>query len=357
MATSDSLGPGRRGIWREGDFTASVDSLMHTYAEAGAPGAAVLVARQGEPLSMKGYGLADLETERPVTPTTNFRLASLTKQFTAASILLLRKEGLLALEDPLVMYVPELPAYAHRATVKQLLQHVSGLPDYEDYLKVTDLVPVREHEVPFMIADEESLYFPSGSGYSYSNTGYALLGVVAERAAGLPFPEVLRGRIFARIGMNASLAYVQNGPPVSERAYGYSRAKVFREWKRTDQSMTSAVLGDGGIYCSVRDWLQWDRALNQYTLLDSLTLEEAFTPGVLSGGSATKYGYGWYTERHRGLRMLAHSGGTMGFSHFMVRFPDDRFTVVVLTNRDRTEVAQLVLRIVDLFLAETAVPA
>ena len=346
-----------RGVWREVDLTASVDSLMAEYSAPDGPGAAVLVARHGEPLVMKGYGLAELETGRCVTEATNFRLASLTKQFSATAILLLREEGLLSLEDPIVRYLPELPGYAHRVTVRQLLQHLSGLPDYEEYLKITHLVPVREHEVPFMIRDADSLLAPEGTAYHYSNTGYALLGVIAERAAGLPYPEVLRSRIFAPLGMTGSIAYVPDGPPVRERAYGYSRAKVFRKWKRTDQSMTSAVLGDGGIYSSVLDWFQWERALNARLLLDSLAQEEASTPGTLVDGSRTEYGYGWMIKSHRGLRAVAHSGGTMGFTHFMVRFPDDQFTVVILTNRDQTSVVSLVFRIVDLYLAGTVLPS
>ena len=353
---TDSTQQNLRGVWRDGDFTAGVDSIMADYAVLDGPGAAVLVARHGEPLVLKGYGLAEVETGRAVTPTSNFRLASLTKQFNATTILVLRKEGLLSLDEPIVRYLPELPAYANRVTVKQPLQHISGLPDYEDYLRITHLVPVREHEVPFMIADADSLLSPEGTTYHYSNTGYALLGVIAERAAGLPYPEVLRTRIFAPVGMNGSIAYVTDGPPVRERAYGYSRAKVLRKWKRTDQSMTSAVLGDGGIYSSVRDWLQWDRALNSHVLLDSLTHEEAFTPGTFLDGSRTKYGYGWMIESYRGLRALAHSGGTMGFTHFMVRFPEDQFTVVVLTNRDQVSVVALVFRIVDLYLAATLPP-
>ncbi len=354
---TDSTQHNLRGVWREEDLAGGVDSIMAEYAALDGPGAAVLVARQGEPLVMKGYGLAELETARAVTPTTNFRLASLTKQFTATAILILRGEGLLSLDDPIVRYLPELPAYANNVTVQQLLQHISGLPDYEDYLRITHLVPVREREVPFMIADAESLLAREGTTYHYSNTGYALLGVIAERAAGLPFPEVLRTRIFAPAGMDGSIAYVAEGPPVRERAYGYSRAQVLRKWKRTDQSMTSAVLGDGGIYSSVRDVLQWDRAWNSCLLLDSLTQEEAYTPGTLVDGSRTKYGYGWMIEHYRGLRAVAHSGGTMGFTHFMVRFPEDQFTVVILSNRDQTSVVPLVFRIVDLYLAGTTPPA
>ena len=354
---TDSSEQNLRAIWREEDRTAAVDSIMAEYAAPESPGAAVLVARHGTPLVMKGYGLAELETGRPVTPATNFRLASLTKQFNATTILILNAEGLLSLDDPIVRYLPELPGYAHHVTVRQLLQHISGLPDYEDYLRITHLVPVREYDVPFMIQDAESLLTPEGSAYHYSNTGYALLGVIAERAAGLPYPEVLRTRIFAPLGMDGSIAYVPGGPPVRERAYGYSRARVLRTWKRTDQSMTSAVLGDGGIYSSVHDWLQWDRALNTNRLLDSLTQQEAFTPGTLIDGSRTRYGYGWMIESHRGLRAVAHSGGTMGFTHFMIRFPEDQFTVVVLTNRDQTSVVSLVFRIVDLYLEDTVPPA
>ena len=259
---TDSSQQNLRGVWRTGNLTARVDSIMADYAARTALVPRCWLRGSGEPLVLKGYGLAELETGRPVTPTTNFRLASLTKQFNATAILILRREGLLSLDDPIVRYLPELPAYANRVTVKQLLQHISGLPDYEDYLRITHLVPVRERDVPFMIADAESLLSPEGTTYHYSNTGYALLGVIAERAAGLPYPEVLRTRIFGPAGMSGSIAFVPDGPPVRERAYGYSRAQVLRTWKRTDQSMTSAVLGDGGIYSSVRDWLQWDRALN-----------------------------------------------------------------------------------------------
>ncbi len=354
---TDSTRQNLRAVWREGERTEAVDSIMAEYAALDGPGAAVLVARHGEPLVMKGYGLAELEAARAVTPATNFRLASLTKQFTAATILMLRGEGLLSLDDAIVRYLPELPTFANNVTVRQLLQHISGLPDYEDYLRITHLVPVREREIPYMIADAESLLAPEGTTYHYSNTGYALLGVIAERAAGLPFPEVLRTRIFAPAGMDGTIAYVADGPPVRERAYGYSRARVLRSWKRTDQSMTSAVLGDGGIYASVRDWLQWDRAWNNFLFLDSLTQEEAFTPGMLVDGSRTTYGYGWMIERYRGLRAVAHSGGTMGFTHFMVRFPEDQFTVVILSNRDGTSVVPLAFRIVDLYLAGTLPPA
>jgi CubicO group peptidase (beta-lactamase class C family) len=321
------------------------------------PGAAVLVALHGRPLLMKGYGLADLETGRAVTPATSFRLASLTKQFTATAILLLRQEGLLSLDDPIARHLPELPPFTTGITVRQVLHHVSGLPDYEEYLRITHLVPLQDFDVPFMVADGESLMFLPGTKYHYSNTGYALLGRIAGRVAGVPFPELLRKKVFAPAVMRSTVAFVEEGPPVPERAYGYSRAQVLRAWKRTDQSMTSAVLGDGGIYCSVQDWLAWDRALNAHLLLDSLTQEEAFTPATLADGSRTTYGFGWMIEAYRGMRATLHSGGTMGFSHFMVRFPDDEFTVVVLTNRDSAGVMPLVFRIVDAYLSDTRPPA
>ncbi|HET7844911.1 MAG TPA: serine hydrolase domain-containing protein, partial [Xanthomonadales bacterium] len=198
-----------------------IDNLMHRY-DGPVPGAALLVLRDGKPLVARGYGYADVATRVPVTPRTNFRLASVTKQFTAAAILLLVEDGKLALDDPLRKWLPSLPVEADAITLRQLLTHTSGLVDYEDVMDPADTRQVLDADVLRLLEGEHRLYFAPGSQWRYSNSGYALLALVVERASGMRFPEFLRTRIFAPLGMNGTLARQDGGPPVANRAYGHS---------------------------------------------------------------------------------------------------------------------------------------
>lgn len=347
-----------------------VDSLMAPYAASGMPGAAVLVVHDGRVVIEKGYGLAEVETHRRVDARTDFRLASLTKQFTATAIMLLVADHRLRYDDAIGPLLPELPSWAKGVTVRQLLNHTGGLPDYEDFVPDSQTRQVHDAEIPALISHATGPTFAPGTRYAYSNTGYVLLALVVERASGRRFADFLHDRIFAPLGMTGTVAYeAGRAMPTGarrvmdhDRAYGYTVSSS--GVARTDQSNTSATLGDGGVYTSVHDLAKWDRALERHTLVSADAQRLAWTPPTLPHDSATQYGFGWFVDQDHGTMRLTHHGESRGFTNAILRYPERRITVIVLTNRT-TAVARdpskpagagsepwdIAQRIADLYLA------
>ncbi len=327
--------------------SAQLDALLRDYTGA-VPGAAVLVVKDGEVVVRRGTGLADLEAGTAVTPQTHFRLASVSKQFTAAAVLLLAQDGRLALDDPASKWLPSLPPATRGVTLRHLLTHSSGVIDYEDLMAPEATEQVHDADVLRLLEGEDRLYFPPGTGYRYSNSGYALLALIVEKASGQRHADFLRTRIFEPLGMTA-VAYEQGISTVPHRAYGYSAEDG--RWIRTDQSSTSAVLGDGGIYASIDDLAKWDAALYDDRLLSGAVRTDAFalhTP-IHDETDVAGYGYGWRIGKGGSAGALWHSGETIGFRNVIVRWPKQRLTVVVLTNRNAPEPYPLVLKIAALY--------
>jgi len=322
---------------------ADVDRLMQRYEGAG-PGASLLVLRDGVPVVRKGYGFADPERHTRAAPETDYRLASVSKQFTAAAILLLAQDGKLSLDDRARQWLPSLPPVADAITIRQLLSHRGGLIDYEDVMAPDTSVPLRDSDVLALLAKTDRLYFAPGTSYRYSNGGYAMLALIVEKASGETFPSFLRERIFLPLGMTGTLAYVAGGPPVPHRAFGYSEEGG--RWVRTDQSMTSAVLGDGGIYSSIDDLARWDAALYDDRLLSDASRKAAFTAWTHTDEPDVDYGYGWRITGET----LWHSGETIGFRNVIVRYPKRHLTVILLTNRNDPEPYRTALAIAHRFL-------
>lgn len=322
-----------------------IDQLMQRY-EGEVPGASLLVMRDGVPVVARGYGRSDLAQGVEAGPATAYRLASLSKQFTAAAILLLAQDGRLTIDDPVRKWLPSLPPEAQAMTLRHLLTHTSGLLDYEGLMPVPYAGQIHDAGVLALLEREHRLYFAPGSAYRYSNSGYALLALVVERASGMDYPAFLHARIFEPLGMRDSLAYVPGGPEVPHRAVGHS--KVDGHWQRTDQSATSAVLGDGGIYSTVEDLARWDAALDDDRLLSAASRALAFAPHVRVEGEGYEafYGFGWRITGET----LWHSGETIGFRNVIVRWPARRLTVVLLTNRNDPEPYPTALAIGALFL-------
>jgi CubicO group peptidase (beta-lactamase class C family) len=308
----------------------AIDSLMARYASPDGPGASLLIVRDGQVVLAKGYGLADVEQRVPVTPQTDFRLASLSKQFTAAAIMLLVADGKLRLDDSVATLVTGLPAFARGVTVRHLLNHTSGLPAYEDFVPDSQTAQVHDADVPALISHAPGLKFAPGTHYDYSNTGYCLLALVVEHVAGQRFADVLRERIFTPLGMTNTMAREEK-TVVPHRAYGYTVRPT--GVRRTDQSNTSATLGDGGIYSNIVDFAKWDRALERHTLVSAGAQRLAWTPPVLPDTAVTEYGFGWFIGKAHGLTRQYHHGESRGFTNFILRYPDRRLTVVILTNR------------------------
>ena len=330
---------------REGEREREIDALFADYARAGAPGAAVLVVSKGEVVVRRGWGLADVDARMPVAPETNFRLASLTKQFTATAIELLVEQHKLSWDDRARAILPELPAALDGVHVRHLLNHTSGVWDYEDF--VTGPEQVHDRDVLTLLSRTERTYFAPGSTLRYSNSGYALLALIVERVSGQPFAAFLKQHIFAPLGMHGTVAYEAGVSTVPRRALGYvADGGAFR---LRDQSPTSAVLGDGGVYTSIADWVAWDRALDAHTLVGAATQALAWTPPARGS-----YGFGWFVDDDGGRLRLSHHGETCGFTNAVVKYPHERLTVLVLTNRAGGEPWRIAQRIADLWLGERA---
>lgn len=325
---------------RAGD---QVDVLMQRY-QGSVPGVSLLVVRDGKPVVRRAYGFADLENRVAATPQTNYRLASVTKQFTAAAILLLAQNGKVSISDRVKRWLPSLPAALDSVTLKHLLTHTSGIVDYEDLIPEGATAQLHDADVLRLLESKDSTYFRPGANYRYSNSGYALLALVVERASGKRFSTFLRERVFAPLGMKNTIAYEEGFSIVPNRAYGYTMSDS--SWVRKDQSLTSAVLGDGGIYSSIDDLAKWDAALYDKRLLSDTSRDLAFSPHTATNDPAIMYGFGWRITGET----VWHSGETSGFRNVIVRYPSRRLTVIILSNRDDPAPYETALAIAKLYM-------
>jgi CubicO group peptidase (beta-lactamase class C family) len=330
------------------DMSAQIDPLFKEFNGSDTPGAVVMVIREGKVIYDKGYGLANVEQKIPCTTSTNFRLASVSKQFTAASILILAEQKKLSLDDPITKFFPEFPAYGTEITVRHLLSHRSGLIDYEDLIPDGTAIQVSDRNALNMVRQQNKTYFPPGSDFRYSNTGYALLSLIVESVSGNPYAEFLKRNIFSPLQMTNTIAYEAGISKVQNRAYGYALEN--NQFVPSDQSLTSAVLGDGGIYTSVNDLFKWDQALYTDKILSQKMLKEAYTVASPTTDIANSgYGFGWYITKHLDTSLFFHRGHTCGFTNLIERYPEKKFTVIILTNRRDAEILDFGKRIFDLY--------
>jgi CubicO group peptidase (beta-lactamase class C family) len=307
-----------------------VDQLMQRYAGT-VPGASLLVIDQGKPIVRQSWGLADVEAGTIATPSTNYRLASVTKQFTAAAILLLAQDGKIRLDNRIRIFFPQLPASLDSVTIQHLLTHTSGIVDYEDVIPEGTTAQLHDADVLKLLESHDTTYFKAGTNYRYSNSGYALLALIVEKVSGKSFATFLHDRIFAPLGMKHTVAFENGISTVSNRAFGYTLKDG--KWTRKDQSVTSAVLGDGGIYSSIDDLARWDAALYDSRLLSDESRRLAFASHTNTDKPEVKYGFGWRITGET----LWHSGETVGFRNVIIRNPSRHRTVIILTNRDDPE--------------------
>jgi CubicO group peptidase (beta-lactamase class C family) len=336
------------------------------------PGASVLVLKDGEVLFERGYGVTDLKTFHKIDAQTNFRLASVTKQFTAMAVMLLVHDGKLKYDETLTDIFPSFPEYGKAITIRMLLNHTSGLRDYEDLMgpapppealksAATEADPdtaieqkqISDGHVLELLEQQKSTKFPPGSKWEYSNSGYVLLGMIIQKISGESFPDFLHDRIFSPLLMKNTVAYLRGKNFIPNRAFGH----IFENgmWKQSDQSPTSATLGDGGVYSSLEDLAKWDQALRKHKLLSADEMQAALSPIKVSGvmeptGTPAQYGFGWFLNPYRGHQRMWHYGETMGFRTTIQRFLDIGMTIVVLSNRADLNPSALALQIADVYL-------
>jgi CubicO group peptidase (beta-lactamase class C family) len=350
----------------------SVKRIFDGIVKPSEPGFAVLVRKNGKTVFERGYGVRDLRTKTPIDARTNFRLASVTKQFTAMAAMLLVHDKKLNYETALGEIFPEFPEYGKRITVRQLLNHTGGLPDYEALMDAAEKdkgkiwspeKQIQDVEVLQLLEKETKGKFAPGAKWNYSNSGYVVLGLIVAKLSGKPFGDFLRDRIFAPLRMTETLVYQKGKNAVSNRAYGHSKdGDALRE---TDQSSTSATLGDGGVYSNVEDLGKWDDALRNHALLSEAEMKPALEPAKFGGagnavlpddapaalqGVPVEYGFGWFLDPYKGHERMWHYGDTMGFKTAIQRFPKDGVTVIVLCNRTDLDPGALATKAAELLL-------
>ena len=292
------------------------------------PGLAVAIVRKGMPVRARGYGLANVEHDVAVTPRTIFQSGSIGKQFTSAAAMLLVEDGKMALADPLTRFFPDAPAHWKGITIRHLLTHTSGLPDYTD--GTVDYRQDYTEEELLRFAYGLKLEFPPGSRWNYSNTGYVVLGIAIGKASGKFYGDVLRERVFAPLGMT-SARVISEEDIVPHRADGYRLTRnelKHQSWVAPKLNTTA----DGSLYLSLQDMIAWDAGLRAGGVLKPESWKQIFTPVALNSGKTYPYGFGWAVEDFAGRRAQRHGGAWQGFQTYIARFPDDGLTIIVLAN-------------------------
>lgn len=328
-----------------------IDGVFADY-DAATPGCAFALVDHGRTVYEKGYGLASIEHGVPIDPhRTVFDIGSLSKQFTATSILLLAHDGKLSLDDDIRTYVPELPHYAGKVTLRELLQHTGGI---SDYLELLDMDGINLEDVATgddalrSLSRKQTLDFMPGSEFSYSNSGYFLLSLVVKRVSGKSLASFAKANIFEPLGMSATSVLADHTRIIAHRATPYDTDEpgTFRlsqsNWEQT---------GDGGVQSTVDDLLKWDANFYHPRVGGPWLVQALQTQGVLNDGTKIAYAEGVIVDRYRGLRTVSHRGVWVGFRSSVLRFPDQQVSEIALCNVGNADPERRLLAVADIYLA------
>lgn len=318
-----------------------IDALIGGTYQPNEPGAVILVARDGQTIFRKAYGLADAAKGTPLTPDMQLRLGSITKQFTSTAILMLVDEGKIGLDDDITRFLPGYPTHGQHISIEHLLTHTSGIASFTG--KIGYVAHMNEDMTVAAVIDgfkNDPLDFAPGSAYKYNNSGYFLLGAIIEKVSGQPYADFLEQRIFQPLGMHDT-AYEgrQHGKAIA--AAGHTR-NPNGFGPAAPLSMTQPFAA-GALVSTVDDLARWDAAVSAGKLLKPATWQRAFTKPVLTNGKTSFYGYGWIMGSVRGVPVIEHSGGINGFNTFAVRVPSEHVYIVVLRNTDSGTAAPAVV--------------
>jgi CubicO group peptidase (beta-lactamase class C family) len=341
-------------------FADPVDDFVQTQLESRkAPGIGLLVMQDGTVLKSQGYGYANLELRVPVSPDTLFQSGSTGKMFAAAGILLLAQDGKLKLDDRLAMYYPDAPAAWHRISIRELLTHTSGIKDYGEF-NSGDLDYRKDYTDDQLLAVMQKLpsEFEPGTQWSYSNSGYVILGLLMTKLAGKDYSDFLAERLFKPVGMQTA-QLISERRITPNRAAGYELddhgTLVNQDWVAPGLNRTA----DGSLYFSLRDLAAWEKALEARSFMSGQSFADWWTAVRLSDGTRYPYGFGWHLSEQRGESVIEHGGAWQGFRAAIVRYPEQKLAVAVLVNAaqvDAVEIARGVAGLVDHRLERRSVP-
>lgn len=330
----------------------NIDHIFSRWDTQDSPGGTVGIIKDGELIFSKGYGMANLDYNIPNESKTVFKIASTSKQFTAASIILLSEQGKLSLDDTLMKFFPNFPSYANKVTIQHLLNHTSGVRDYFILARLSGLT-VDDHYtdeiVKKLLTNQQELNFTPGDEYLYSNSGYWLLGQIVERVSGLTLAEFAKKNIFDPLGMNNTHFHNNHNQIVINRASGY-RPDGKGGYYIYDTTLD--MIGDGGIFTNIKDLTKWDAAFYNSKTFDLGFWDKMTKNGILNDGSNIRYANGLNITTYKGLKAIHHSGAFVGYKAEFIRFPEAQFSVIVLANRTDTNPTKMAYKVADLFLKD-----
>jgi len=333
------------------DIESKIDSIFKDYNDLNKPGASIAVVKNQEIVFKKGYGSANLEYEIPNTPSTVFHIASVSKQFTAFSILLLEKQGKLSFDDDIRKYIPEVPDFGKTITLRHLASHTSGMRDQWNLLAMAgwrlDDVITKEHVLK-LVSKQKELNFNPGEEYTYCNTGFTLLAEVVARVSGKTFAEFTEENIFSPLKMTNTLFYDDHEKIVKNRAYSYySNADSYKK-----SVLSYANVGATSLFTTVEDLALWSMNFHSFIVGDKEMITKMNTLAVLNNGETFGGAYGQFVGKYKGLKEIQHGGADAGYRSYLTRFPDENFSVIVFSNSAQFNSGGIAHEVVDIFLKD-----
>lgn len=330
--------------------TNSLDSLMSSIYHKDFPGAAIAIVKNGEVFFKKGYGIANTDTKDLITSSTNFNICSMTKQFAAYGILKLAGEKKLSLNDKISKYFPDFNSkVANQVSIRNLLTHSSGIVDHYDYVDKALFKEFWDKDVLNAIKSVDSVYFPDGSKYRYSNTAFCLLSQIIEHVSGQPYPAFIQENIFRPLKMNNS-DVIKPHFKISHRALGYEFENDSFKIADAGESLFFSTMGDGGVYTSIDDYLKWVMAIQNGKVLDPEIIKEAQSAQfTIDAKRNLSYGYGWFVAGYGENKIVYHTGSNGGFRTIIFMIPSKKYSVVIFSNRTGIDLEDLVREINKIF--------
>lgn len=332
----------------------AVDRLFDGFQSASGPGCAVAASRDGVTVYESGFGMANLETGTAINSNSIFHVASVSKQFTAASIMLLAREGRLSLDDDIRKYLPEIPDYGTTITLRHLMNHTSGLRDQWDLLRLSrgrfEENRITEYDVMEIVPRQKTLNFKPGDEFLYSNTGYTLLAVTVRRVSGKPLKDFAKERIFAPLGMRSTHFHDDYTMVVPGRASAYGRRTDSSAWHVSIPNFDT--YGATSLFTTVGDLLKWEDNFRTLTVGDAQLFKQMETAGVLNSSARTRHGLGLFVGRYRGARFVEHGGADAGYRAYVGRFPDHGLAIAIACNAATARTTDLARSIADVFLGD-----
>lgn len=338
-------------------LTAEFDKLIQESFKPGGPGASVLVAKKGQVIYHKAFGMANLELDVALRPEHVFRIGSVTKQFTGAAIMQLAEQGKLSLQDDLTKFIPDYPTQGKKITVEHLLTHTSGIKSYTGMEEWTDEVRRKDFTVSALIDyfKNQPMDFEPGTKYEYNNSGYILLGYIIEKVSEQTYAEYVTEHFFKPLGMKNSW-YGDVAPVIKNRAAGYSQADVAGTYSNAPYLSMTQPYAAGSLLSTVEDLYTWTKALHSGKVVKSESLKKMTTPYILSDGSNTHYGYGLQMGNLLGSPTVEHSGGINGFLSDLIYLPEEDVCVAILTNCDCQPPRDLTPKLAALTIGKSPTP-